>query len=98
MTPTHTPTHTVVYCNKNTLGVILHIFLKFLLKGTAYSYHVITFGMYVDVLLRKADPKHRNVDQIFREEIATPFGKLGGGGFCIVIIFKNNTRGVFKYR
>lgn len=41
--------------------------------GTAYSYHVITFGMYVDVLLRKADPKHRNVDQIFREEIATPF-------------------------
>lgn len=80
MTPTHTPTHTVVYCNKNTLGVILHIFLKFLLKGTAYSYHVITFGMYVDVLLRKADPKHRNVDQIFREEIATPFGKLGGGG------------------
>ncbi|XP_062614250.1 beta-lactamase domain-containing protein 2-like [Saccostrea cucullata] len=41
--------------------------------GTAYSYHVITFGMYVDVLLRKADPKHRNVDQIFREEIALPF-------------------------
>ncbi|XP_062592541.1 beta-lactamase domain-containing protein 2-like, partial [Saccostrea cucullata] len=41
--------------------------------GTAYSYHVITFGMYVDVLLRKADPKHRNVDQIFKEEIAEPF-------------------------
>ncbi|XP_062606408.1 beta-lactamase domain-containing protein 2-like [Saccostrea cucullata] len=41
--------------------------------GTAYSYHVITFGMFVDVLLRKADPKHRNVDQIFREEIALPF-------------------------
>ncbi|XP_048763866.2 uncharacterized protein LOC125671923 isoform X2 [Ostrea edulis] len=41
--------------------------------GTAYSYHVITFGMYVDVLLRKADPKHRNIDQIFREEIAEPF-------------------------
>lgn len=41
--------------------------------GTAYSYHVITYGMYVDVLLRKADPQHRNVDQIFRDEIATPF-------------------------
>lgn len=41
--------------------------------GTAYSYHVITIGMYVDVLLRKADPKRRNIDQIFRDEIATPF-------------------------
>ncbi|XP_078318100.1 beta-lactamase domain-containing protein 2-like [Crassostrea virginica] len=42
--------------------------------GSTYSYHVITFGMYVDVLLRRADPKHRNVDQIFLEEIASPFG------------------------
>ncbi|XP_046557179.1 beta-lactamase domain-containing protein 2-like isoform X1 [Haliotis rubra] len=42
--------------------------------GTAHGYHAFTFGFYVDTLVRMADPKHRNMTQIFREEIAEPFG------------------------
>nr|XP_022331156.1 beta-lactamase domain-containing protein 2-like [Crassostrea virginica] len=42
--------------------------------GTAYGYHIITFGLYVDTLLQKADPKHRRVDKIFKEEIGDKFG------------------------
>nr|XP_022303590.1 beta-lactamase domain-containing protein 2-like [Crassostrea virginica] len=42
--------------------------------GTAYGYHGITFGLFVDSLLQKADPKHRRVDQIFKEEIGDKFG------------------------
>lgn len=42
--------------------------------GTAFGYHMLTWGLYVDVLLMKADPKNRTVDQILREEITEPFG------------------------
>ncbi|XP_062595751.1 beta-lactamase domain-containing protein 2-like [Saccostrea cucullata] len=42
--------------------------------GTSYAYHAITYGLYVDSLLTKADPKHRRVDQIFKEEIGDKFG------------------------
>ncbi|XP_061182338.1 beta-lactamase domain-containing protein 2-like [Saccostrea echinata] len=42
--------------------------------GTAYYYHSITYGLFVDSLLAKADPKHRRVDQIFKEEIGDKFG------------------------
>ncbi|XP_071096596.1 beta-lactamase domain-containing protein 2-like [Haliotis cracherodii] len=42
--------------------------------GTAHGYHAITYGFFVDTLVRMADPKHRNITQIFREEIAEPFG------------------------
>ncbi|XP_061181633.1 beta-lactamase domain-containing protein 2-like [Saccostrea echinata] len=42
--------------------------------GTGYGYHGITFGLYVDSLLTKADPKHRRVDKIFQEEIGDKFG------------------------
>ncbi|XP_067662266.1 beta-lactamase domain-containing protein 2-like [Haliotis asinina] len=42
--------------------------------GTNHGYHAITYGFYVDTLVRMADPKHRNMTQLFREEIAEPFG------------------------
>ncbi|XP_046578010.1 beta-lactamase domain-containing protein 2-like [Haliotis rubra] len=42
--------------------------------GTAHGYHAITYGFYVDTLVRMADPNHRNMTQIFREEVAEPFG------------------------
>ncbi|WAQ96308.1 LACT2-like protein [Mya arenaria] len=40
--------------------------------GTQFGYHGITFGPYVDTLVRKADPKGRRMEQIFREEIGDP--------------------------
>ncbi|XP_048728760.2 beta-lactamase domain-containing protein 2-like [Ostrea edulis] len=42
--------------------------------GTGYAYHSITYGLFVDSLLTKADPKHRRVDQIFKDEIGDKFG------------------------
>lgn len=52
--------------------IFTHIAIIF--TGTAYGYHIITFGLYVDTLLQKADPKHRRVDKIFKEEIGDKFG------------------------
>ncbi|XP_059163392.1 beta-lactamase domain-containing protein 2-like [Physella acuta] len=40
--------------------------------GTAVGYHGLTFGMYVDALVRKVDPKHRNISQFLEEEILKP--------------------------
>lgn len=42
--------------------------------GEKVGYHVFTIAMYVDVLIRRVDPKHRNLTQFFCEEIATPYG------------------------
>ncbi|XP_012940833.1 beta-lactamase domain-containing protein 2 isoform X2 [Aplysia californica] len=42
--------------------------------GTAVAYHAMTWGMYVDALVRKVDPQHRNVSEYFRQEIAKPLG------------------------
>lgn len=42
--------------------------------GTKAAYHALTFGMYVDALIRKVDPSHRNLSQFFNEEIARPYG------------------------
>ena len=44
--------------------------------GTAVGYHGITYGMYVDALVRKTDPQHRNMSQFFQEEIANVLGML----------------------
>nr|KAG5710444.1 hypothetical protein BaRGS_022262 [Batillaria attramentaria] len=41
--------------------------------GRAVSYQSFTFGMYVDALIRRVDPKHRNLTQFFDEEIAKPY-------------------------
>jgi hypothetical protein len=43
--------------------------------GTDFGYHGVTYGLYVDTLVRKADPKRRNVAEFFRDEIAVPLGK-----------------------
>lgn len=50
------------------------MFVIHFVLGSGYAYHGITFGLYVDSLLTKADPKHRRVDQIFKEEIGDKFG------------------------
>ncbi|RUS77825.1 hypothetical protein EGW08_014418 [Elysia chlorotica] len=42
--------------------------------GSRYMYHAYTFGMYADAIVRRVDPKHRNVSQFFRDEIAEPLG------------------------
>lgn len=45
-----------------------------MVSGTGVGYHAITIGMYMDQLVRHADPKHRSIPQFFKEEIAEPFG------------------------
>ena len=70
--------------NKRTIN-FNHIFDKFLLflkhqhlhfTGTAVGYHGFTIGMYMDQLVRRVDPKHRNLATFFREEIAKPLGEV----------------------
>lgn len=42
--------------------------------GTRQAYHAITLGFYQNELLRRIDPRHRTIGQVFQDEIATPLG------------------------
>jgi CubicO group peptidase (beta-lactamase class C family) len=42
--------------------------------GTRQAYHAITLGYYEGELLRRVDPQHRSLGQLFQDEIATPLG------------------------
>jgi CubicO group peptidase (beta-lactamase class C family)/hypothetical membrane protein len=42
--------------------------------GTRHGYHTMTIGLYMQELLRRADPRRRTLGQFFQEEIATPLG------------------------
>ncbi|KAK2190434.1 hypothetical protein NP493_80g04028 [Ridgeia piscesae] len=41
--------------------------------GTQHGYHGVTFGLYVDQLVKRVDPYHRDLYKFFHEEIAVPF-------------------------
>jgi CubicO group peptidase (beta-lactamase class C family) len=40
--------------------------------GTRHGYHAMTVGLYMQELIRHADPTHRTLGRFFREEIAEP--------------------------
>lgn len=42
--------------------------------GARQAYHGITIGYYENELLRRVDPRHRSLGQVFQDEIATPLG------------------------
>jgi CubicO group peptidase (beta-lactamase class C family) len=42
--------------------------------GMRQAYHAITLGFYEGELLRRIDPRHRSLGQVFQDEIATPLG------------------------
>ena len=42
--------------------------------GTRQAYHAITLGYYEGELLRRIDPQHRSLGQLFQDEIASPLG------------------------
>ena len=42
--------------------------------GTRHGYHAMTIGLYMQELLRRADPAHRTFGRFFREEVAAPLG------------------------
>jgi CubicO group peptidase (beta-lactamase class C family) len=42
--------------------------------GERQAYHAISLGFYEGELLRRVDPQHRSLGQIFADEIATPLG------------------------
>ncbi|XP_013394567.1 beta-lactamase domain-containing protein 2 isoform X2 [Lingula anatina] len=60
--------------NTEEFGKLLAGQKPFWKPGTAHGYHALTFGMYVDQLMRRADPKKRGVQQFFKEELAKPLG------------------------
>ncbi|HEY9479321.1 MAG TPA: serine hydrolase domain-containing protein [Gemmatimonadaceae bacterium] len=40
--------------------------------GTRHGYHTMTIGLYMQELIRRADPAHRTLGRIFHDEIAVP--------------------------
>jgi CubicO group peptidase (beta-lactamase class C family) len=42
--------------------------------GTRHGYHTMTIGLYMQEILRRADPAHRTLGRFFHEEIAAPLG------------------------
>jgi CubicO group peptidase (beta-lactamase class C family) len=42
--------------------------------GARQAYHAITLGFYESELIRRVDPAHRSLGQVFADEIATPLG------------------------
>lgn len=42
--------------------------------GERQAYHAITLGYYEGELIRRTDPEHRTLGQIFQEDIASPLG------------------------
>jgi len=42
--------------------------------GTRHGYHAMTIGLYMQELIRHADPAHRTLGRFFQDEIARPLG------------------------
>jgi CubicO group peptidase (beta-lactamase class C family) len=42
--------------------------------GSRQAYHAISLGFYEGELIRRVDPHHRTIGQVFQDEIATPLG------------------------
>ena len=63
--------------------------------GSSHGYHVITYGLYVDQLIRHVDRKQRGVSDYFNDEIAKPFGKWIVDGNMKNV--KNNYVNKFSY-
>jgi CubicO group peptidase (beta-lactamase class C family) len=42
--------------------------------GARQAYHAITLGFYESELLRRVDPRHRSLGELFQQEIASPLG------------------------
>lgn len=42
--------------------------------GKHYAYHIMSLGFYEGELIRRVDPRHRTLGQVFQEDIATPLG------------------------
>ena len=43
--------------------------------GTRQAYHALTLGFYENELIRRVDPQHRTIGQVFQDEIVTPLGE-----------------------
>jgi CubicO group peptidase (beta-lactamase class C family) len=42
--------------------------------GTRHGYHAMTIGLYMQEIIRRADPAHRTLGRFFQDEIARPLG------------------------
>jgi len=42
--------------------------------GTRHGYHTVTLGLYMQEVMRRVDPRHRTLGQVFHDEIAVPLG------------------------
>ena len=56
-----------------TRKVVVNVFFC---TGTKHGYHMVSFGLYVNEIVKRADPKGRPLWVIFDEDIAQEFGML----------------------
>ena len=49
--------------------------LTMTISGEKFGYHPVTFGLYLDQIVRHVDKRGRNLAQYFQDEMAEPFGK-----------------------
>ena len=57
------------------LMTLVYLIFMNLLSGTKLGYHAYTFGLFLDKLLQKTNPKGRDTASIFKEYIADPFSE-----------------------
>jgi CubicO group peptidase (beta-lactamase class C family) len=68
------PVDRSVVADVDRLAVVLARQRPAWMPGTRQAYHAITLGFYESELMRRIDPQHRTLGQVFQDEIATPLG------------------------
>ena len=68
------PIDRAVFADLDRLAVVLARQKPAWDPGTRQAYHALSLGFYEGELLRRIDPSHRTLGQVFRDEIATPLG------------------------
>ena len=68
-------TYAMIRNDPEAVGVLLAAQAPHWPPGERFGYHALSFGLYIDQLVRRIDPHHRSLDQFFQEEVAVPFGQ-----------------------
>jgi len=68
------PLNSTILADPNTLSAILARQKPAWVPGTCHGYHAFSLGWYESELIRRTDPHHRTLGQLFQDEVAKPLG------------------------
>jgi CubicO group peptidase (beta-lactamase class C family) len=69
------PVNRSVVANPDRLAAVMARHKPAWEPGTRQAYHGLTLGFYEGELIRRVDPRHRTLGQVFQDEIASPLGE-----------------------